>query len=86
MWKNVGIFREIKLLEDAATKIEYWKRYLLTRKFDSPSGYELQNKVYVADIIVKAALKRKESRGAHYLKEYPELNSSLENVHYEFAL
>jgi len=38
---------------------------------------ELRNIVCVADLIIRSALSRHESRGLHYILDYPEPNVSL---------
>jgi L-aspartate oxidase len=77
MWNNVGIVRtkdrlknalkRIKII-DAETESYYWK-YELTKDL-----IELRNIVMVAEIIVASAMSRKESRGIHYMKDYPKLS------------
>jgi len=41
-----------------------------------PDIIELRNLALVADLTVKCALARKESRGIHYTIDYPELDTS----------
>jgi L-aspartate oxidase len=75
MWDYVGIVRTTKRLERAlhrasllAQEVEdYYGNYRIT-----PDLIELRNLVVVATLIVKSALKRKESRGLHYTLDYPE--------------
>ena len=68
--------RTTKRLERAASRIE-----LLTREIEDYYGafrvttdlIELRNLLQSAELIVKSALHRKESRGLHYTLDYPEL-------------
>jgi L-aspartate oxidase len=48
---------------------EHFYDYLLT-----PDLVELRNLAVIADLIVQSASRRKESRGLHYILDYPEKN------------
>jgi L-aspartate oxidase len=74
MWNYVGIVRSNKRLERAAHRLEN----ILTEVKDYYSNFrihpdilELRNIATMADLSVKCALKRKESRGIHYNLDYP---------------
>ncbi len=71
MWRSGGIVRNGADLKDALEKIRFWQSYVLPRRFDAPQGWELQNMLYLAEIIIHSALRRRESRGVHYRSDYP---------------
>lgn len=44
---------------------------VLRVEYLNPPGFELQNMITLADLMVKACLLREESRGCHYRVDYP---------------
>jgi L-aspartate oxidase len=72
MWRNTGIVRNAQGLSRTLERIEFWCGYVLDRQFESPRGWRIQNMLTLADLIVRLALEREESRGVHYRSDFPE--------------
>jgi len=74
MWNYVGIVRSEKRLHLVRERLapviaevnQHYRDYLLT-----PDLVELRNIARVADLIIQSAIIRKESRGLHFVVDYP---------------
>jgi len=71
MVRNMGVVRERAGLEEARLGVDFWCRYVLAREFDDRPGWELQNLLTVARLMIGSALEREESRGVHYRSDFP---------------
>ncbi|MFX1318956.1 MAG: FAD-binding protein [Promethearchaeota archaeon] len=88
MWDNAGLFRNEEDLNAALNFITQQNKRVdskLTVQNKSSryntewiTALELQDMILVAEMIVRSALLRKESRGAHYRTDYPSLDNKLQ--------
>jgi L-aspartate oxidase len=85
MWRNVGITRSARPLAEAQEIIRFWQRYVMDKVFDSPEGWECQNMLTVSLLIAQSAEKRRESRGVHFRRDFPEIDDERYNEHIELS-
>jgi len=78
MWRNVGIERSSTKLSDMLEMFAFWGRYAFDSVFDDPMGWETQNMLTSARLMVLAALARNESRGTHTRIDRPKTDVELE--------
>ncbi|MGL1932109.1 MAG: L-aspartate oxidase [Desulfotalea sp.] len=79
MWNYVGIVRKenrlklaLKRIKNVRAEIEsHYKTYFVTANM-----VELRNISLIAELVIRFSMKRKESRGLHYILDYPEKKES----------
>jgi len=81
MWRNVGVRRDAEGLAEAQHNVRSWCRYVLARQFANPAGWELQNMLCLARLMIEAARDRVESRGAHMRLDHPLTDDAHWNRH-----
>jgi len=82
MWEDVGIIRDAQKLQHAQKEVKMLQEEAqsLTAKNTQQlqACLEIQDMLKVAEVIILAALERKESRGAHYRSDYPHMEQTWE--------
>ena len=84
MWEHVSLYRDEQGLKQAGRAL---KR--LIEEADAPessdsapfASHETANMVQVAQLIVTAAIQRRESRGSHFRNDYPATDPALAGQH-----
>jgi L-aspartate oxidase len=71
MVRAMGIVRNRAGLLEAERTVAFWCRYVLRREFTARPGWELQNLLTVARLMIWSALERTESRGVHFRSDHP---------------
>ncbi|QEL18262.1 L-aspartate oxidase [Limnoglobus roseus] len=72
MVRKMGIVRDGGRLDEAKLDVDFWCRYVLVREFDKRAGWELQNLLTIARLMVESAAEREESRGTHFRSDFPQ--------------
>ncbi|MDO5855021.1 MAG: fumarate reductase (CoM/CoB) subunit TfrA [Methanobrevibacter smithii] len=84
MWEKVGIVRDEKNLNEALRQLQEMEKELNDLKVENKAQYntelvtalEVINMVEIAILVVKSAILRRESRGAHFRSDFPESNDA----------
>ncbi len=69
--RNAGVRRNGEGLAEAKEAVRLWSGYVLARQFSDPAGWELQNLLTAAHVMLAAAIEREESRGVHFRSDFP---------------
>ena len=76
MWRHVGVERTGTSLLEAREAVEGWCRYVLPQQFADPPGWQLQNMLEVARLMIQSAIHRRETRGVHVRSDFPETSDA----------
>ncbi len=76
MTRYVGIVRDRQGLQYAKAEIEKLKEIIWNRKNSTLKDIEIQNMLLLSELVIDSALKREESRGAHYRADFPKTDDN----------
>ena len=89
MWQYVSLRRDEEGLLEARSRLHTLETRLLAtceatpaETIAAPAWHETVNMLKVAELVIAAALQRRESRGSHWRSDYDALDSSLAGCHY----
>ncbi|MHC4425125.1 MAG: L-aspartate oxidase [Planctomycetota bacterium] len=85
MWRNVGITRLNQPLSETQEIIRFWQRYVMDKVFDSAEGWECQNMLTVCLLMAQSAQERRESRGVHFRRDFPDSDDEHFKEHIEIS-
>ncbi len=78
MWKYVAIVRNNKSLIKASNRINrIWEDFQSLEKYNTEEYFQTRNMIIVSKIVIESAMTRKESRGLHYMQDFPDTDDSL---------
>jgi L-aspartate oxidase len=74
--RAAGILRDGETMAQALQMLDFWQNYVYAEEFQSVRGLELQNMLASAQLVIRGALRREESRGAHQRSDFPNTDDS----------
>jgi L-aspartate oxidase len=89
MWQHVSLSRDEAGLLEARSRLDGLRTEILARLPPRPAGVEddsawqeTVSMLVVAELVIAAALQRRESRGSHWRRDYDFLDDALTGAHY----
>ncbi|MDR1480000.1 MAG: L-aspartate oxidase [Planctomycetaceae bacterium] len=80
LWRTAGVIRDGNNLRVAFDDTLQWSRYILSQNFSDVAGWEVQNMLIVARLILEGALSRCETRGAHNREDYSQKSPNAQHT------
>ncbi|MCG3183123.1 MAG: L-aspartate oxidase [Planctomycetes bacterium] len=81
MWRYMGVERDERGMLEFERQLNGWSRMAAEQERRFPSEWQLENMLEVALAMTRSALARKESRGVHYRRDFPQPNPALAGKH-----
>ena len=69
MWRNAGVVRNASRLGETRDILDFWGHYVMDKRLDHVTGWQVQNQLTVARLVAMAALARTESIGVHFRED-----------------
>ncbi|MFH0939676.1 MAG: L-aspartate oxidase [Planctomycetota bacterium] len=69
--RSAGLIRDSETMTNALQMLDFWQKYVYAEEVTSVAGFEMQNMLACAQLILRSALLREESRGAHFRSDFP---------------
>ncbi|MCZ7647621.1 MAG: L-aspartate oxidase [Planctomycetota bacterium] len=74
--RAAGIVRDRETMANALRMLDFWQNYVYSEEFATTKGLELQNMLGCSQLVIRSALRREESRGAHQRRDFPETDDA----------
>ena len=81
VWRKAGVQRNGKDLGDALSELRRWNRLELSHTLPDQRGAEAQNLCILGELLVEAALLRRETRGVHWRTDFGRRDDANFRVH-----
>jgi L-aspartate oxidase len=74
--RAAGILRDAETMSNAVQMLDFWQNYVYAEEFQTVAGLELQNMIICAQLVLRSAIEREESRGAHQRSDFPKTDDA----------
>ena len=85
MWRYMGVERDERGMMEFERQLAGWSRMAAEQERRFPSEWQLENMLEVAQAMARSALARKESRGVHYRRDFPDHEAKFATTHTRFV-
>lgn len=82
--RAAGSLRDGQTMSQALQMLDFWQNYVYAEEFQAARGLELQNMLACAQLVIRSALRRAESRGCHQRSDCPPTDDARWKTHLAF--